>query len=92
MEMEQAWFKDYSTAAYVDLDIGNTSEYEEYTQRCAEWLKWKYDRLEGEPRLFKELLSGRWDDDSFLVVEPGNKIEATNDEHIMTSVPADRAD
>ena len=86
--MEQTWFKEYSTAAYVDLGIGNTSDYEQYTQDCAEWLKWKYDRLEGDPRLVESLVNGNWDSESFLIVEPGNMIQATHDEDIMKSVPA----
>jgi len=91
MEMEQAWFREYSTAAYVDLGVGNTSEYEEYTQQCAEWLKWKFDRLEGDSCLIKRLVNGDWDDESFLIVEPGHMIKATNDEDIMKSVPAESA-
>ena len=90
MEMEQAWFRDYSTAAYVDLRIGDSSEYEEYTRQCAESLEWRFDRLEGDSSLLANFVNGNWDGDSFLIVEPGYMIEATNDESIMTSVPAER--
>ncbi len=89
MEMEQAWFREYSTAAYVDLGVGNTIEYEKYTQECAEWLKWKFDRLEGDSRLIKKFVDGDWDEESFLVIELGHTIKATNDEYIMKSVPTE---
>ena len=88
MEMEQAWFTEYSTATYVDLGIGNTSDYEVYTEECSKWLKWRYERLEGDPRLIKNMVEGNWDEDAFLIVEPGHVIKATNDDHIMTSVTA----
>jgi len=92
MEMEQDWFRKYSTAAYVDLGVGNTAEYENFTRECASWLGWKYDRLPGDANLLKRLVNGDWDGDDFLVVEPGHMIEATNDESIMRSVPVGRND
>jgi hypothetical protein len=32
MEMEQSWFSNYRTAAYVDLDVGNARDYEAFTK------------------------------------------------------------
>jgi hypothetical protein len=86
MDMEQNWFREYSTAAYIDLGVGNAEEYEKYTQECADWLNWKYDKLEGDPSLIKNFVNGNWDDDSFLIVEPEHMIKSTNDEQIMESV------
>ncbi|MFC1453531.1 DUF1638 domain-containing protein [Verrucomicrobiota bacterium] len=88
MEIEQDWIRKYTTAAYVDVGIGDTRAYEEYTRRCAEWLKWRFERLEGDARLIQRMVNGDWDDETFLVVEPGHMIEATNDESIMRAVPA----
>ena len=88
MEMEQDWIHNYTTAAYVDLGVGNTAEYEEYTRQCAGWLKWRFDRLEGDARLIRRMVDGNWDSEAFLIVEPGHRIEATNDERIMRSVLA----
>ena len=86
MGMEQSWFKEYKTAAYVDLGIGNTAKYEEYTQDCAKYLKWKYDRLDGDATIIKNFVDGNWNEETFLIVEPGHMIKATNDENIMESV------
>jgi hypothetical protein len=90
MDMEQDWFRKYSTAAYVDLGVGDSAEYEEYTRKCADWLHWNYERFEGDAGLIQRLLNGDWNEDDFLIVEPGCKIEATNDESIMRSVPAEK--
>jgi len=88
MEMEQDWFRKYKTAAYLDLGVGNTEEYEAYTKRCAQWLGWDFDRLEGDARLIKQLVNGDWNQEEFLLVPPGCKIEATYDHNIMRAVPA----
>jgi hypothetical protein len=86
MEMEQAWFREYSTAAYIDCGVGNTEAYEAYTKECADWLKWRFDRLDGDAALIKRFVNGPWDSDDFLIVEPHHKIEGTNDEQVIRSV------
>ncbi|MCE0496351.1 MAG: DUF1638 domain-containing protein [Methylacidiphilales bacterium] len=87
MEMEQGWFKQYTTAAYVDLGVGDGEPYKEYTRRCAKWLDWHYDEIKGDSSLFRRFVGGDWNTDEFLIVEPGHQIEATNDEAIVRSVP-----
>jgi len=87
MDMEQDWFRKYTTAAYIDLGVGSTKEHEEYTQDCAEWLKWKFDKIEGDAGLIVRMLNGEWNDKEFLIVEPGHMIKATNQDDILKSVP-----
>ena len=87
MEMEQGWFKQYSTAAYVDLGVGNGDACKNYTRECAEWLGWQYDEIKGDSSLFRRFVGGDWDSDDFLIVEPGRHIEATNGPDIMRSAP-----
>jgi len=87
MEVEQGWFKEYTSAAYVDLGFGDNSRYEEYTRQCADWLGWKCDVLRGDPTLVADMLEGRWDAERFLIVEPGQRIVTTNDESIIRSEP-----
>ena len=87
MDMEQEWFTKYTTAAYVDLGIGDSGDYEAYTRRCAEWLHWDYQRLEGDPGLIQRFVAGEWNPEDFLVVPPHHRIEATNDSSILRAVP-----
>ena len=88
MEMEQDWFKKYTTAAYVDLGIGKADAYKDYTRQCAEWLGWRYDEIQGDASLFMRFVGGEWAASEFLVVEPGCRIEATNDGEIVRAVRA----
>ena len=89
MEMEQGWFKQYTTAAYIDLGVGNDEPYKKFTRECAEWLGWKYDELKGDSSLFKRLVEGDWTTGEFLIVEPGHHIEATNDDEVVRSVASE---
>ena len=87
MEMEQGWYKQYSTAAYVDLGVGNVEAHKAYTRDCAEWLGWKYDELKGDAGMFQRFVGGDWEGDEFLIVKPEHHIEATNDEDIIRAAP-----
>jgi hypothetical protein len=83
MEAEQGWFKNYSNAAYVDLGFGDTQRFKDFTKESSQWLKWNYDELEGDPGLMQRFLEGKWDDEDFLVVEPGETITASHDDKIF---------
>jgi hypothetical protein len=87
MDMEQDWFKKYSTAAFVDFGFGGAERYKSFTRECAAWLKWKYDELRGDPRLLIDFLDGKWQDEGrFLIVEPGYMIQPSNDASIVSAV------
>jgi len=74
MEVEQGWIKQYNWATYIDWGLADSDEYRNYTKRCAKFLKWNYDELQGSPGLMQKLVDGEWNDAEFLVVEPGQKI------------------
>ena len=83
MEAEQQWFTTYSRATYVDLTVGATDEDVAYTRRCADWLKWEFDRVAGDPALIEALLGGEWDADRFCVLQPGQTVRMTADERVI---------
>lgn len=87
METEQAWFKSYDRASFVDLGVGAVDGDVDYTRRCADWLGWSFDRQHGDPALLRALLCGEWDDDRFLVLEPGQTLQMTADERIVRVAP-----
>jgi len=74
MEVEQDWITQYNWATYIDWGLANTERYREYARKCADFLKWNFDELKGDPVLMQRLLDGDWDEGDFLVVEPGRRI------------------
>ena len=83
MQIEQGWINEYSNAAYVDLGFMDSKKWKDFTKECAGWLKWNYDELEGDPSLIKNFVNGNWDEENFLIVEPGQEIVASHDEKII---------
>ena len=74
MEMEQNWMKEYERAVYIDWGFPCCDQEKDYTKQCAQFLGWSYDELKGDPGLIQRLLDGQWDQEDFLVVEPGQTI------------------
>ena len=88
MESEQHWFTTYNNAAFVHLGVGDVPKELAYTQQCADWLKWSCDHQCGDPALVQALLSGPWDADRFLVLEPGETFRLTADARVIEKEPA----
>lgn len=86
MEQEQAWFQSYSRAAFVDMGVGSTAGDQQYTRDCAQWLKWDYDYQRGDGGLLRDLLGGPWDDERFIVLEPGQTLRMTADDRVVETV------
>jgi hypothetical protein len=83
METEQNWFKSYQRATYVDLGVAVTPPDLQFTRDCAKWLGWQYDHQHGDPKLLQDLLGGNWDEQRFLVLEPGQTARMTADHQII---------
>ena len=83
MEMEQRWIHDYSRATYVDFGHFESGHYKAYSKKCASELDWEYDEQAGDPDLIINFVNGNWDSKNYLIVEPGQKIEASFDDRIV---------
>lgn len=86
MEQEQAWFQHYDRATYVDQGVGPIASDAAFTQGCAEWLGWNFERVKGDPGLLRAMLACEWDDDRFLVIQPGQTPRMTADERVVEAV------
>jgi hypothetical protein len=91
MESEQHWFTTYDNAAFVHLGVGEVAKELAYTRQCAAWLKWNCDHQCGDPALVQALLAGPWDDERFLVLEPGEAFRMTADARVIEKEPAHAA-
>jgi hypothetical protein len=74
MEVEQTWIKEYKWASFVDWGLVDSDGYRDYTRRCADFLGWSYEELGGDPGLMQRFVDGLWDEQEFLMVEPGRRI------------------
>jgi hypothetical protein len=87
MEQERLWAANYDRAAYVGLGAGEKPEHIAYTQKCAACLGWKFDHVEGDAALMRDLFAGPWDEQRFLIVPPHHGIRLTADDTVIKTVP-----
>jgi len=76
----------YSKYAYIEFDFAKCLGYDKQTEKEAAEKKWKFQRLPGDMRLIKMLVDGDWPEEEFLTLNPGQTLEATNDEDILRAV------
>lgn len=88
MNFEKSWIDNYSCAAYIDLEFVRFLNYKEEAEKIAMQRGWKYEELPGDIRLIKQLIDGQWNEDEFLIVQPGEKIVPSYDNQIMGCRPA----
>jgi hypothetical protein len=86
MEAEQTWFSNYDRATFVDIGIAVSDQDLAHTRACAKWLGWTYDHQQGDPSLMRDLLTGPWDEQRFIVLEPGESMELSPDEKVVRKV------
>ena len=83
LETEQGWHNQYNACAFVDWPELDNKRYVEYTKQCADYLGWDFELLAGDSKLLADFLSGNWDEENFLVLEPGQSIEMSYDDDII---------
>lgn len=84
MEVMGAWKQHYQRAVFIDLGIGDGTAVEQQAQVEATRRGWTYERISGDLRLIRQLLSGAWTSD-MLVLEPGQQIVMTYDADVISS-------
>ena len=88
METEQGWIAEYQRAVFIDWDLPGTDKAKQYTKECAKYLGWEYDEIEGRNDLMRRLVEGDWNDEDFLVVQPGQTIrDDLTESHIIKTEP-----
>jgi hypothetical protein len=75
--------RNYSGLTYISMGVGPDACFEQRTREEAARRGWKYERLEGDLRLIRQLVDGPWEADKFLVVPPGSRVVSSFDEGII---------
>jgi len=74
MEVMGAWRQHYNRAAYIDTEGIGLPDYTSEVQELAARRGWNFERVAGSLILVRDLLEGRWDEERFLIVPPGQTL------------------
>lgn len=81
--------RNYGQLTYIEMGIEPDGRFEAETRRLAEERGWKYDRVQGDMTLLQALVDGPWDDERFLVLQPGQRVAASFDDRVIQAEPLD---
>jgi len=73
----------YHHAAYIRMPYLDRPKYREITQKAADYFKWDYHEIEGTTQLFERFIAGDWDEEDFLVLEPGETAVQSYDSAVI---------
>ena len=79
----------YQKLTFIEMGIEPDNRFEKATKELAEEKGWEFEKLTGRLELLQVLVNGDWDEERFLIVPPGHKIEPSFDESIIKAVPID---
>ena len=57
--------------------------YSNYAKEAAEYYDWQYHEIEGSLSLIERMIAGEWNEEDFLILEPGESAFASSDEDIL---------
>jgi hypothetical protein len=89
METLGEWRTRYERGAFLDTGLAHPDATDASAGRArqeAERRGWRFERVASDLDLVRRLLHGEWDAD-FQVLEPGQRLEMSFDEEVVTAVP-----
>jgi hypothetical protein len=76
------WTKNYRKFLYLRMGVCEEDQFIEDVQAEARRRNWEFELREGSLSLLRKLFWGQWDED-FVIVPPGGRIVARNDDQIL---------
>jgi len=86
MEVLGRWQAHYERAAYIDLGFGESEAAATLAQRDADEHGWRFEHLAGDLALVERLLAGDWNQEDFLILQPGDQIEMIGGDEVVRSI------
>jgi hypothetical protein len=79
--------KNYHRITFINDGIGDIEKNRAIARRIAADSDWDFEEFQGDADLFRRLLSGDWDEDSFQVIQPGDTIKPSYTDTIIRPEP-----
>ncbi|MCE5251051.1 DUF1638 domain-containing protein [bacterium] len=82
---EQAWIKNYSRGAFVESGLPGGDALRKKAAAFCLARNWRFEEVTGDLSLIRDLISGSWDPERFLVLEPGQVLAIGGIDDVITA-------
>ncbi len=72
--------RNYRQLTFIEMGVEPDDSFEKQVRAKAAENGWTFDKVQGDMTLFRRLLDGEWNEQDFLVVQPGWRVAARVDE------------
>ena len=80
--------RNYRQITFIEMGVEPDESFEHSAHEEAQRRGWKFEKLCGDICLLQDLVDARWDEDRFLVLEPGQRISPSFDNRIILARPS----
>jgi hypothetical protein len=88
MEVMGQWTESYTHGVLIDFDFTKPLQLHKQVEAICERRGWRFEQIQGDLHLLKCWLDGAWDPQTFLVVQPGQKVSPSYDDTVVCAVEA----
>lgn len=89
MEQDMMWTGNYRYCGYISSPVYESEDSVALAKTVAQENHWEYLHFDGNTRMIRDLVDGRWGQKDFLVCPPHHRIEASFDETKLKAVPVE---
>ncbi|MEW6358089.1 MAG: DUF1638 domain-containing protein [Planctomycetota bacterium] len=89
LDFYESWRKNYQRAAYIRQENDRPDVREQIVPAVRDLAAtegWRFEEIDGDLSLLRDMLAGKWDADRFLVVRPGQKIVASPTGDVIAAI------
>lgn len=76
----------YTKLAFIDTKVGDTNHYKAQQRESTKNKNWDFDDVEGNVDILLKMTNREWNDDEFLVIQPGDTVEPSHNDSIIKSI------
>jgi len=81
--------RNYTQYTYIAMGVEPQETFEAEARRRAEDRGWKFEIIPGDMSLIQRLVDGPWDEQTFLVLQPGQQVVARYDDGVIAAGEAE---
>jgi hypothetical protein len=79
--------RNYGRLTFIAMGVEPDDRFERSTREEAQQRGWQFEKLDGDMALIRGLVDGPWDDERYLVVQPGFRIASSFDDNVIKAEP-----